>query len=383
MRVVIAHPVDPAALTEGGAVRYAWLVVKHQLEAGIPTTLLGVQLGQERFSAKGLRFLPVVRGTDDWYRYLISLLRKAPFLHFPEGAIIHAMRLDFLLPFVLFKARHPLVLTSDEPLYWLRLKYPFVYRFGGKALYHAVERYSLKRIDRVITDVKTRDYFVQRYPWAADKIRIYTAGVDLSRFLPQDKAQARAALGLPQGVPIVVFVGRIAHQKNLELLLGSFAEARKRLPEALLVLAGRGDPEYEESIKELAETVAPGHVRFLGEVEPDRVGTVINAGEVMVLTSHMEGSPTVVREALACGVPVVTTDAGDVRSIITNERLGRVVTAEPEAIADALVEVIRMVRAEPEAVQEACRQPAQASSHESLGETVIEVYRDILTRWRG
>jgi len=76
---------------------------------------------------------------------------------------------------------------------------------------------------------------------------------------------------------------------------------------------------------------------FLGEINPLLIPEIINCADVLVLTSHIEGSPNVVRESIACGVPVVTTDVGDVKTVITSEKLGLVVKPDLNEIANSII----------------------------------------------
>jgi glycosyltransferase involved in cell wall biosynthesis len=77
-----------------------------------------------------------------------------------------------------------------------------------------------------------------------------------------------------------------------------------------------------------------------GGCPPAAIPTYMNAADCLLVTSDQEGSPTVVQEALACNLPVVSVDVGDVAERLRNVRATRIVERDPQALADALVEIV-------------------------------------------
>jgi len=178
---------------------------------------------------------------------------------------------------------------------------------------------------------------------------IIPTGVDFSKFRPIPMAEARARLGLPPDRKLVLFPA-------------DPAETRKRhaLAERAVRLAGEADL-----------VVAWG-------VPHQDVPVYMNACDVMVLTSMHEGSPTVVKEALACDMPIVAVDVGDVR-----ERLGPVEGCvvcpddRPETIAAGLADVLARggrVRG---------REAVSNLEEAVLTAKLLEVYKLALSRARG
>jgi glycosyltransferase involved in cell wall biosynthesis len=131
-------------------------------------------------------------------------------------------------------------------------------------------------------------------------------GVDLERFRPGDAAAARAQLGLPPTGFLVLGVGRLVANKGFV----TAARALAALPaDARLVLVGDG-PE-----RAAIAATAPGAI-FLGNRSPDEVAVAYRACDVLALPSEREGWPNVVTEALASGLPVVSTPVGGVPEIL-------------------------------------------------------------------
>jgi glycosyltransferase involved in cell wall biosynthesis len=164
-------------------------------------------------------------------------------------------------------------------------------------------------------------------------------GIDLERFAPGDRDVARAALGIQGRHPIVLYVGRVAGGKGLGTLLEAFARVAAGRPTARLALVGDGELRAELAADAAARGIA-GQVDFVGEVPYDHVPLWMRAADVIALASEHEGFPNVVREALACGRPVVSTAVGDVPRIVTPD-VGRLVAVgDAAALAGALEAVL-------------------------------------------
>jgi len=149
--------------------------------------------------------------------------------------------------------------------------------------------------------------------------------VDASQFSPAAETTWREGLERPT----LAFVGRADDpRKNLSLLLQAFAEVRRHAPAARLVLVGPGTAAF----------TAPG-VEAAGEVS--NVADVLRQATIFVLPSLQEGFGIVAAEALACGVPVVTTPCGGPEDLVRNSRGGRVLESFDAAeLAATLIELI-------------------------------------------
>ncbi|MCK0113414.1 glycosyltransferase family 4 protein [Ornithinimicrobium sp. F0845] len=128
--------------------------------------------------------------------------------------------------------------------------------------------------------------------------------VDLRRFYPKERTQARIELGLPLAVPMAVCVGPLTQQKGQDLLLACWPRVRDAIPEARLVLVGEGPAEHR-----LRAVATPG-VRFVRST--DQVQDWYAAADVVVVPSRWEATAWVPLEAEATGRPVVTANVGGV-----------------------------------------------------------------------
>lgn len=161
----------------------------------------------------------------------------------------------------------------------------------------------------------------------AGTVRVVRNGVDLQRFSPGDRMQARRTLHLSQARKLILGVGRLVPGKGFLRA----ARALERIPDADLVLVGDG-PERRR-----IEAAAPGRCHVLGALPPDRVAEAYRAADVLVLPSQREGWPNVINEALASGLPVVATSVGGIPEILTDPAVGALVPfGQPDALAAAL-----------------------------------------------
>jgi glycosyltransferase involved in cell wall biosynthesis len=178
-------------------------------------------------------------------------------------------------------------------------------------------------------------------------------GVDLTRFQPPDNHQIRQEirqlLGIDVNDKLVITVGAVEPRKGTDLLLKAWIRLAAKYPDVHLVIVGpRADltnPAYETFHRKLETLLAavnmPSHIHFVGQVE--RVEKYLQAADIFAFTSLREGFPNVVLEAMATGLPVVSTPF-----IGLSEELGRanehflLADRNPDSFSEALDELIRM-----------------------------------------
>jgi len=158
------------------------------------------------------------------------------------------------------------------------------------------------------------------------KIEVIPNGVDTDKFHPVPQEMARAELGLPAAVPIVLCVGYMLRRKGFHLVVDAMAQVRQRHPRALLVIVGgvaRWGEDYSSVIHERIRMHGlESCVRLAGPRPPEELLQWYSAADLFVLGSSSEGSPNVLMEALACGVPAVATPVGSVPQVLNNLALG-------------------------------------------------------------
>jgi 1,2-diacylglycerol 3-alpha-glucosyltransferase len=171
-------------------------------------------------------------------------------------------------------------------------------------------------------------------------IHVVPTGLAADRFRAGDGRAFRARAGIAPGRPLVAYIGRVAHEKNIGFLLRVFAQVLKRVPEAVLVIAGEG-PAREQLRAQVAARGLGPHVHFAGYLERD--GALLDcyaAADVFVFASRTETQGLVLLEAMAQGTPVVSTAELGTRSILVPGSGALVVPEEPDAFAAAVVRVL-------------------------------------------
>lgn len=156
-----------------------------------------------------------------------------------------------------------------------------------------VDRAILSLVDRVVApSVAVREHLWDRH--GRESIVVPT-GVDLQRFRPSDARRTNPG-------PRFLHAGRIAREKNLEVVLRAFAIVREQLPDAQLIVAGDG-PDAAR-----CRALAPPGVSFLGHVPEGRLVGTYQAADAFVCASTFETQGLTVLEAMACGKPAALAD---------------------------------------------------------------------------
>lgn len=169
----------------------------------------------------------------------------------------------------------------------------------------------------------------------SSRISVVPTGVDRGRFGQLDREQARQRLGWPDEDVVVVSVGRLAREKNWELLLLSFGQAVKGTEAARLVAIGGG--EEQARLEALAaELGIADRVAFTGALPPESIPTYLAASDIFCFASVTETQGLVTLEAMASGLPVVAVDASGTRDVLRDGREGFLTACEGEALARGL-----------------------------------------------
>ncbi len=209
------------------------------------------------------------------------------------------------------------------------------------------------------------------------RIRLIPNGVDCRRFSPpstDQRAHARAALGIPPHRRLVVFAGRLAEDKGVGYLLDAWRSIEENIAgEAwTLVVAGSGLPgnNYRErGQRELRSA------RFVGKV-PD-VRPLLEAADVLVVPSLSEGLSNIVLEAMATGLPVVATSIGGLREQVEDGVTGLLVAPRDAA---ALVEGLRTLLRDPQ-LRRAMGAAARIRAEQRYGvASMVNAYEDLYER---
>ncbi len=208
-----------------------------------------------------------------------------------------------------------------------------------------------------------------------DKIGVHYTGLDRDLFRPMDHVGLRARLADTFSIPLteddrlLVTVGALIERKGQAFVIKALAD----LPKGRLLLVGKG--EDEASLRALAQEVGVAdRVHFLGSLDPTMLPPILSAADAMVLPSASEGLANAWIEALACGTPLVITDAGGAREVITSPAAGVIVGRNCRAIREG----IELVTDRPRSPQEVA-ETVEKFSWEANARALADHY-DRLTR---
>jgi 1,2-diacylglycerol 3-alpha-glucosyltransferase len=208
------------------------------------------------------------------------------------------------------------------------------------------------------------------------RIQVIPTGLPSDRYLPGNGARFRAKFGIPTDRPLLLYVGRVAHEKNIEFLLHAFVALRRRRPDAMLVIAGEG-PAREHLQSLVAELGIGADVHFIGYLDRERgLGDCYAAADVFVFASRTETQGLVLLEALAQGRPVVSTAHLGTASILQAGCGARVAPEKPDAFAQAIADIL-------DDPARAARLSAQARSFAAgwasnlMARRLADLYRDL------
>jgi len=239
-----------------------------------------------------------------------------------------------------------------------------------------IERIAYRRADRFVVlsgafaEILSSSYGVA--PWS---IEVIAPGVDLERFTPGDRATARARLGVT-ATRVVLAVRRLVPRMGLEVLLHAWRDVQ---PTDADILAIVGDGPEAARLRSLADSLGiHATVRFSGTVDDTTLVDWYRAADVTVVPSvALEGYGLVVLESLACGTPVVGTDAGGLRDAVALAGgEAPVPSGDHRALAAALARSI----AEPATPERAARLREVAAEHSwaRVAERHLRLYERVI-----
>jgi glycosyltransferase involved in cell wall biosynthesis len=203
-------------------------------------------------------------------------------------------------------------------------------RKEGSMFNHKLIRWSMYlHLDKLTSHLGTRvvvpsQYSKNRlseiYGIREEKINNIPPGVDLKRFQNRDLERDELRL---------ITVGRLEPQKGMDTLLKAYADVLKVYPEAHLDIVGtESKPGYFKYLKDLCEQNHLKNVDFKGFLPASEISELLNEASVFVLPSRTEGMPVVVMEAMASGLPVVSTNVCGIPELVVDGETGFLVNPE-------------------------------------------------------
>lgn len=351
---------------------------------GLETVLLGLTLGLHRRGAK-VTVAPIVSSNPDRHPVIRTLREEGvpvhPILVARRGYLQERREVRRLLEvsrpdIVHTHGYRPDLLDSGIAR---RMGIPTVTTVHGSsrmswrtAVYEAIQFRLLRRFQAVVAVSRPLVADLRRARVPPERIHLVRNAWD-GRSHPRPRAEARNALGLPLDAFVVGWVGRLIPVKGCDVFLRAVSRLRDLPVHASIIGSG---PEQEGLEALVAEHGVAERVHFHGFRED--AANLFPAFDVWVLSSRSEGTPMVLFEAMAAGVPIVATDVGGVGDVVSDVEACLVPPEDPEALAACLRDIHAGRSRTRERVQAAKTRLVEECGTEQWIERHVEVYRGLL-----
>jgi glycosyltransferase involved in cell wall biosynthesis len=211
--------------------------------------------------------------------------------------------------------------------------------FPSFGLIRPLIRWTLQQAKGLIAVSSALKDRMVRLGTPADKIRVIPNGIDVERFGPMDRYEARRSLGIPVTGALIVSVGSLVPAKRHAVLIEAVAQLSTQIPGLKAYIIGDGSLRSElEDLRR--RTHMEDRVFLVGEKSNAELCRWFSAADASCLVSAREGWPNVVMESLACGTPVIATRVGGIPEIIVSSELGILVAEDLRSITDGIASAL-------------------------------------------
>ena len=203
---------------------------------------------------------------------------------------------------------------------------------------------ALKNATRVFSVSDSLKQLVVSLGAEPDKIRVIGNGIDVVKFYPLAQSAARAELAIPEHAKVLVSVGALVDRKGFHRVIEVLPALTAKYPELIYLIVGGDSPEgyIKDRLEQQVQTLGlEKNVRFLGAYPSEQLKLPLSAADLFVLATANEGWANVFLEAMACGLPVITTEVGGNKEVVHSPELGTVVPfGDPAALLAALLQAL-------------------------------------------
>ena len=282
-----------------------------------------------RFSSLGIIYipLPIKTKSEVSYKVFISKFKLARYIKEKNIEIIHAnTRVTQVLSFLIQRTSGIPYVSTCHGFFKKRLFRRIFPCWGNKVI--AISE-SVK--EHLIRDFKVKE----------EDIRVIHSGIDVDRFRDErreTREQRKKALGLGEG-PLIGMIARLSEEKGHTYLIKAMPEVISRIPQAKLLIVGEGRMR-RQLVNLTQEMGLEKSVFFL----PSLMYTqeVLSCMDLFVLPSLKEGLGLALMEAMACGLAVIGSDVGGIKSLIQDRYNGLLVkAADSRELSDAILELLQ------------------------------------------
>jgi len=386
--IIIIYPIDPYGVKFGGIETSIRAQIDH-FESDFRFKIIGIALKGSglkigewhniNYYGKQIEFFPVIEVSDPNKRAIIPLIAR-----FTMGLLRWKHKIDFEWKIIVFRRLEPSYVLRDIDAKKVLFTHGDIRYFKEKhcdskwskfsKIYSLIEPFFIKQMMRVfIVSESGVEYYTHKYPDIAERFEFLPNFYNSSIFFRNENIKRSEVLqryNIPGNGPIVLFVGRLELPKDPMLLLNSFHHITDKIIKGQLIVVGTGS--LEQAMKqEVLRLNITNNVTFIGKKTQEEVAELMNISDLMLLTSAFEGIPGVILQALACGLPVVSTDLKGARMVVRDGISGKIVDSRnPEDIAEAALKLI-----ENRLLPESCREAVSPYSDKKVFSFLQDEFR--------
>ena len=175
-------------------------------------------------------------------------------------------------------------------------------------------------------------------------MKVIPTGIELDRFLSSNFSteallSLKKGFGISEGDPVIVYVGRIAKEKSIEIIIQSMPKVLKKIPNAKLLIVGKNTADSDDFMDLVKQLKIEKSTIFGGEQEWDSIGKFYRLGDVFVSASLTETQGLTLIEAMASEIPVVARNDRNIEELIQDNRNGRIFY-DAEELPGILIEIL-------------------------------------------
>jgi len=360
--IFIIYPMDPFGEKIGGIETFINNFVKHAPDylgiewIGISCNKKARPIGkwyESKLGRKKFRFLPILYVPEENVRSIVPLSLKFTLSLFMnrrkfslDNKILEFHRIE---PSIVFKK------TNNKKILFVHGNAMDLYNPNAEIkwskfpwLYFQIEKILINNMDKIfVVRQDAVDFYKQYYPSIEERFLFTPTFVDTNIFYPYSDSEREkkryyflSNQKMSPDSQLLLFVGRLEGQKDPILLIDTFNYISKSDLNATLLVVGDGALK-KEMLARIEKYKLDGKVHFMGVLSQDEVAEVMSISDVFLLVSAFEGMPISVLEALASGLPIVTTDVGEVKRVVRSGISG-FISAErkPELIGNLVLKVL-------------------------------------------
>ena len=370
MKICFVHPTDIEENNES-ITNYIRGIIKSSYAKKHDIIYIGISKNDKKKSDSSLRDKFFIWGKPIKKKLFLSVtLMYLIFLYkfiiknkkLLKGRIISINQIEWAIPFLYPIKFNPIVITIHGfhgAAAFLKRRENATF-FGRLKIftYNLIEELVIKKVDKIIVVSQERyNFYISKYPNKYNKIIFIPPFIDNKKFFcRKDKQFLRTKYGLSKDDIVLIYIGRIVKEKNIDLIVKSIKKLNKMKNGKKLKLLLVGNGTFKEKIEDIINDKKIKNIFLMNEMSHNLIPEIINCANIFILVSSFEGTPISVLEALSCGIPVIVSKVGDLPKLIFNGINGYLINNFSELELVNAINYIIKIKLEPSKCVESAKE---------------------------